>query len=300
MKTFGRLITAMVTPFYENGEVHYARAAELAKHLVASGSDGVVVAGSTGEAATLEMEEKLRLFAVVAEAVGDRASVIAGTGSNDTRSSIRLTKEAAKTGINGVMLVGPYYNKPPQEGYYQHFKAIAAETDLPVIIYNVPGRTASNILPDTIARLAELPNVVAVKEASGNLEQVAEIIRRTPPEFMVYSGDDSLTLPILALGGVGTISVCAHVVGRQMREMVELFQKGDLLRAQALNAELSPFYQAMFCTTNPIPIKTAVSLQGLEMGGFRLPLVPPTADETARIRQALENISCALPFPVTP
>jgi len=290
MQTFGRLITAMVTPFHADGSVNYAMAAELAGQLVANGSDGLVLAGSTGEAATMEQEEKLALFASVLAAVGDKALVIAGTGSNDTRASVRLTREAARLGVHGIMLVGPYYNKPPQEGLYQHFKAVAEATDLPVILYNVPGRTASNLLPATVARLAELPNIVAIKESSGNLEQVAEIIRLTPPEFMVYSGDDSLTLPILALGGVGTISVCGHVVGKEIQEMITRFLAGDFAGATAINSKLLPFFKAMFCTTNPIPIKTAVALQGLAVGGFRLPLVPPSAADLECIRTALEQL----------
>ena len=201
MKNFGRVLTAMITPFNEDYSVNYTAAAELAKYLVAHGNDGLVVAGSTGESATLSADEKLRLFSTVLEAVGDRATVIAGTGSNDTLASIRLTQEAEKLGVHGAMLVGPYYNKPPQEGFYQHFKMIAEQTELPLIVYNVPGRTASNILPPTIARLSEIPNIVAVKEASGSLDQVSEIVRTARPGFQVYSGDDALTLPVLAVGG---------------------------------------------------------------------------------------------------
>ena len=246
MKSFGRILTAMVTPFHEDLSVNYEAAAKLAKYLVANGSDGLVVAGSTGESATLNKEEKTKLFATILEAVGDRATVIAGTGSNDTRDSIALTQEAEKLGVHGAMLVGPYYNKPPQEGYYQHFKAIAESSDLPLIVYNVPGRTASNILPATIARLAVIKNIVAVKEASGNLEQVAEIIRTTPREFQVYSGDDSLTLPILSIGGTGIISVAAHIVGKRMQEMVAAFFAGNMAKAQGIHLELLPFFK-LFC-----------------------------------------------------
>lgn len=287
MKNFGRILTAMITPFHNDLTVNYDAVANLAKYLVANGSDGLVVTGSTGEAATLDDEEKLKLYAVVLDAVGDRATVIAGTGSNDTRASIRLTKAAEKMGVHGAMLVGPYYNKPPQEGFYQHFKAIAQSTDLPLILYNVPGRTASNILPGTVARLSEIKNIVAIKEASGNLEQVAEIIRTTPHDFLVYSGDDSLTLPTLAIGGVGVISVAAHIVGNRMQEMIAAFVNNDIVKAQAIQSELLPFFRTMFITTNPIPVKTAINLIGQNGGSFRLPLTPPTTSEVEQIKNIM-------------
>ena len=232
MKDFGRVITAMVTPFHEDGSVNYEGAAELARHLVANGSDGLVVAGSTGEAATMTAEEKLKLFEVVLEAVGDRASVIAGTGSNDTMATVRFTQAAEKVGVHGALVVGPYYNKPTQEGFYQHFKTIAEATSLPIMLYNVPGRTASNIAPETVARLAEIPNIVAIKEASGNIEQATEIIRVTPADFKVYSGDDAMTLPLLAVGGEGIVSVAGHVVGNQIQAMIQAFLAGDIKKAQ--------------------------------------------------------------------
>jgi 4-hydroxy-tetrahydrodipicolinate synthase len=287
MNTFGRILTAMVTPFNDDFSVNYDAAANLAKYLIENGSNGLVVAGSTGESATLSVEEKLKLFTIVLNAVGDKATVIAGTGSNDTMASLKLTQAAEKLGVHGAMLVGPYYNKPPQEGYYQHFKKIADNTKLPLIIYNVPGRTSSNILPGTIARLAELKNVVAVKEASGNLEQVAEIVRTTPKDFMVYSGDDSLTLPILSVGGVGIISVAAHIVGNRMQEMISAFTDNDLIKAQAIQSELLPFFRLMFITTNPIPIKTAINLIGQNGGSFRLPLIPPTSNELEQIKNGM-------------
>jgi len=290
MKNFGRVLTAMVTPFNDDLSVNYRAAADLAKHLVANGSDGLVVAGSTGEAATLSSEEKLKLFAAVLDAVGDKAAVIAGTGSNDTRASIALTKETEKLGVHGAMLVGPYYNKPPQEGFYQHFKAIAEETALPLIVYNVPGRTASNILPPTVARLARIPNIVAVKESSGNLDQVSEIVRLVPKDFLVYSGDDSLTLPILAVGGAGIISVAAHIVGKRMQEMVAAFAAGDTAKAKAIHLELLPFFKIIFITTNPIPIKTAVNLIGLGAGPLRPPLVAPAPGELEQLKKVMQEI----------
>lgn len=290
MRNFGRILTAMVTPFNADQTVNYHAAAQLAKYLIANGSDGVVVAGSTGESATLSKEEKLQLFSAVLDAIGDEATVIAGTGSNDTRASIALTKEAEKLGVHGAMLVGPYYNKPTQEGYYQHFKAIADDSALPFIVYNVPGRTSSNILPQTISRLTACKNIVAVKEASGSLEQVSEIIRTTPRDFLVYSGDDGLTLPILAVGGTGVISVAGHIVGTQMQEMITAFLTGDLAKAQAIHLALTPFFKAIFITTNPIPIKTAVNLIGLQAGPLRLPMVAATDSELEHVKKAMRDI----------
>lgn len=290
MKTFGRILTAMITPFNVDFSVNYQGAANLAKHLVANGSDGLVVAGSTGEAATMTKEEKLKLFSAVLDAVGGKATVIAGTGSNDTRASIALTQEAEKLGVHGSLLVGPYYNKPPQEGYYQHFKAIADNTGLPLIVYNVPGRTASNILPATIARLAQIENIVAVKESSGNLDQVSEIVRAVPKDFMVYSGDDSLTLPILAVGGVGIVSVAGHIVGKRMQEMIAAYFAGDIVTARDIHLELMPFFKVIFVTTNPIPIKTACNLAGLNAGPLRQPLIAATEAETEQIRKVMKDI----------
>ena len=291
MKNFGRILTAMITPFNADYSVNYPAAAELAKYLVAHGNDGLVVAGSTGEAATLSGEEKLRLFSTVLDAVGDKATVIAGTGSNDTLASIKMTQEAEKLGVHGAMLVGPYYNKPPQEGFYQHFKMIAGATNLPLILYNVPGRTASNILPATIARLSEIPNIVAVKEASGSLDQVSEIVRTARPGFWVYSGDDGLTLPILSVGGCGVISVAGHVVAERMQQMIAAYFAGDVNTARSIHIELMPFFKVIFVTTNPIPIKTAVNLMGLNGGTFRPPMVLPTPSETEQLRTVMRSLN---------
>lgn len=291
MKTFGRVLTAMVTPFNDDLSVNYKAAADLAQYLVANGSDGLVVAGTTGESPTINTEEKLKLFEAVLAAVGDKATVIAGTGSNDTSASIALTKEAEKLGVHGIMAVGPYYNKPPQEGFYQHFKAIAEATSLPLIVYNVPGRTGSNILPATIVRLAEIKNIVAVKEASGSLEQASEIARNAPNGFMLYSGDDSLTLPILAVGGTGIISVAAHIVGKRMQEMISAFFAGNIETAKAIHLELTPFFKVIFITANPIPIKAAINMIGQYAGPARLPLVPATAEELAQIKKVMSQIN---------
>ena len=290
MKDFGRVITAMVTPFHEDGSVNYEGAAELARHLVANGSDGLVVAGSTGEAATMTAEEKLKLFEVVLKAVGDRASVIAGTGSNDTMATVRFTQAAEKVGVQGALVVGPYYNKPTQEGFYQHFKTIAEATSLPIMLYNVPGRTASNIAPETVARLAEIPNIVAIKEASGNIEQATEIIRVTPADFKVYSGDDAMTLPLLAVGGEGIVSVAGHVVGNQIQAMIQAFLAGDIKKAQEINLSILPVFKAMFIVTNPIPVKTSVGLLGLPAGPLRLPLTAADDAVVAKLKAVLATI----------
>jgi len=291
MKDFGRVLTAMITPMTENGEINYEEAHRCASHLVNNGSDGIVVAGTTGESPVLSVEEKCRLFATVKEAVGDKAAVIAGTGSNNTAASIELTKKAEKLGCDGVMLVTPYYNKPSQEGLYQHFKAIASATKLPIILYNVPGRTSCNLLPDTVARLAEIENIVAVKEASGNLDQVAEIRRKTPADFIIYSGDDSLTLPMLAVGGYGIISVASHVAGKMIKQMVEAYVAGDVATAKDLHIKLFPLFKVMFITTNPVPVKAALELIGIKAGPPRLPLVKATAQEIEAIRKVLVDLN---------
>lgn len=290
MKDFGRLLTAMITPFHADGSVNYEGAAELARYLIDNGSDGLVVGGSTGEAATMTAEEKLKLFEVVLDAVGDRATIIAGTGSNDTMASVRFTQAAEKVGVHGALVVGPYYNKPTQEGFYQHFKTIAESTSLPIMLYNVPGRTASNVAPETVAHLAQIPNIVAIKEASGNVEQATEIVRITPPDFKVYSGDDALTLPILAVGGCGIISVAGHVVGNRIQAMIGAFLDGDMKKAQEINLSLLPVFKSMFVVTNPIPVKTAVGLMGLPAGAFRLPLTPADDAVVAKLKEILAQL----------
>ena len=288
---FGRLLTAMVTPFNEQLEVDYDQAKKLACHLIEHGNDGIVVAGTTGESPTLSVEEKIKLFQAVKEAVGDRAKVIAGTGSYDTAASIRLTKEAEKIGVDGVMLVVPYYSKPSQEGLYQHFKAIAAQTQLPVLLYNIPGRTSINMEPETIARLAEIDNIVAVKEASGKLDQVSKIKMLAPKDFVIYSGDDSLTLPILSVGGHGIISVVGHVAGEQIKAMVNAYFDGKVAEAAQMHNNLFDLFKTMFITANPVPIKYALNLQGINVGSVRLPLVEANAQEKAAIKACLEKMA---------
>ncbi len=290
MKDFGSVLTAMVTPFTRELEVDYDRAAQLAGRLVDSGSTGVVVAGTTGESPTLTKEEKTALFRAVVDAVGGRAAVVAGTGTNCTQASIELTRVAENAGAHGIMAVVPYYNKPPQEGLVAHFKAIAAATALPIILYNVPGRTGVNMTPETIERLSTVENIVAVKEASGSLEQATDIRRRTGSSFKMYSGDDSLTLPILSVGGYGVISVASHIAGRRVREMVDAYLAGQVGRAAAINAELFPLFKALFVTTNPIPVKLALKLTGFDVGGLRPPLVEAGEMDARVVRQTLLNL----------
>lgn len=290
MRDFGRLITAMVTPMTDTGEVNYEVARLLSRRLVDSGSQGLVVAGTTGESPTMTKEEKIRLLEVVLEEVGDEVSVIAGTGTNCTRQSIELSEEAVKAGAHGIMVVTPYYNKPPQEGLYRHFKAVAESVDVPVMIYNVPGRTGVNILPETVIRLSEIPNVTSIKEASGNLDQIGTIIRDKPEGFLVYSGDDSLTLPILSLGGYGVVSVASHVVGPEMSEMIEDYVNGDVDNASRTHLKLLPLFKALFIAPNPIMVKKAVQLVGLDVGSPRLPLVPPNETEVIILKRELERL----------
>jgi len=287
---FGRVITAMVTPFNKDLTINFKQAKKLACHLVQSGSDGLVVAGTTGESPTLSKDEKIELYRAVVEEVGGKASVIAGTGSNSTHDSIILTQAAQKAGVDGVMLVAPYYNKPSQEGLFQHFKTIAESTNLPIIIYNIPGRTSVNVLPETMARLAEISNIVAIKESSGNMDQVSELKRILPEHFAVYSGDDSLTLPILALGGKGVISVASHLVGLRIKEMINAYTSGNTTLATKIHLELMPVFKGMFITTNPAPVKAALNLIGLQVGGLRLPMVETTTAEKESIKALLENM----------
>lgn len=290
MADFGRVMTAMVTPFKPDLKVDYDKAGELAKLLAKTGSDSIVVAGTTGESPTLSFEEKLDLFRVVVDAVGDDAKVIAGTGGNSTESSIELTRAAEETGVHGIMLVVPYYNKPPQEGLITHFTAIADTTQLPIILYNIPGRTGINMTPDTIETLSRVSNIVGVKEASGNLEQVTDIRRRTPGSFAIYSGDDALTLPIIAVGGQGIISVASHVAGKEIKQMIQAFEEGNVTIAAELNCKLFPLFKALFVTTNPIPVKLALKLTGFDVGGVRPPLVEAGERETGIVGKALKDM----------
>lgn len=273
---FGQLITAMVTPFDEQGEIDFAATRNLIHHLLENGSECLVVAGTTGESPTLTQQEKVNLFEFTVQVVAGRVPVIAGTGSNNTRESIELTRLAETAGMDGVMLVVPYYNKPSQEGMYQHFKVIAESTSLPVMLYNIPGRSSVNMSPETIIRLAEIPNIVAVKEASGNLDTMAEIIEHTPSHFALYSGDDGLTLPVLSIGGAGVVSVAAHIIGPEMKSMIGHFNNGRTLEASTLHRRLLPIMKELFAAPNPSPVKAALNLEGVPVGGVRLPMLPLT------------------------
>jgi 4-hydroxy-tetrahydrodipicolinate synthase len=288
MPTFGRLITAMVTPMKPDLSVDFERAADLARHLIASGSEGLVVSGTTGESPTLTVTEKLKLFETVVDAVGEKAAVIGGTGSYNTAETIALTREASRTGIHGVLLVTPYYNKPPQEGLYQHFKAVAESTSLPCILYNVPSRTSVNLAPQTTLRLAEVPNIIGVKEC-GDLGQLTDILNGAPESFRVWSGDDAATLPYLALGAYGIVSVAAHVVGPQMQEMIQAFLSGQTTQAAAWHRRLYPVYKGLFAVTNPVLVKAALAMTGFEAGPLRPPLVEATEKEQATLREVLAS-----------
>lgn len=290
MAKLGKLLTAMVTPFNQNLEVNYPVAQELASRLIDSGSDGVVVAGTTGESPTLSKEEKINLFKTVVEAIGGKGTVIAGTGSYDTHESIELTREAEKTGVDGIMLVAPYYSKPSQEGLFRHFKTVAESTELPVIIYNIPGRTGINVSVETLCRLMSIKNVVAVKEASGNLAQISQIYENAPKDFAIFSGDDALTLPVLSVGGVGIISVAGHIVSRKIKEMIQKYEHGEVAEACKINAELGPLNRALFITTNPTMVKAACNLLGIKVGGLRLPLVEASEKEVQIMQETLQKM----------
>lgn len=286
MSSFGRLLTAMVTPMNPDLSVDYARAAELARHLVASGSEGLVVAGTTGESPTLTNDEKLRLFETVVKAVGPEVPVIAGTGSNNTQATIELSRRAEDTGVSALLLVTPYYNKPPQEGLYQHFKAVAEATRLPIILYNVPSRTAVNLAPQTTLRLAEIPNIIGIKECA-DVGQLADILNGAPADFTVWSGDDANLLPYLAVGAHGIISVASHVAGPQMQELISAFRQGQVDQAAAWHRRLLPLFRGLFAVTNPVLVKAALELTGFPVGGLRPPLIDPSEQERAALREVL-------------
>jgi 4-hydroxy-tetrahydrodipicolinate synthase len=289
---FGRVVTAMVTPFDEMGKVNYAIAEKLADYLVEHGSDALVVCGTTGESPTLSWDEEYQLFQVVKNAVGNRAKILAGTGSNSTTEAIAATTEAAKLGLDGSLQVVPYYNKPPQEGLYAHFKAIAqACPDLPVMLYNIPGRTGQNLLPETVAKLAKIDNIVAIKEASGSIDQSCQIRCLTDPDFAIYAGDDLLTLPMLTIGGAGIVSVASHLVGEQIQQIVQSFISGEVAEAIDIHLKLFPLFKVLFCTTNPIPIKAALNLQGWQVGGLRLPLYEISETQKEQVAIVLKELA---------
>lgn len=291
MINFGRIQTAMITPFNEDLEIDFNEVSRLVEHLIATGTDSIVVGGTTGESPTLTHEEKLMLFHHVKNVAGERVLVIANVGSNNTKDSIAFAKEVESQGkADGIMLVNPYYNKPSKEGLYQHFKAIAESTKLPIMLYNIPGRTAVNTPAETIIELAKIPNIVAVKESSGDLSQIATIIEHTPKDFYVYSGDDNLTLPILALGGYGVVSVASHIIGNEMRDMIDEFFNGNVVEAANLHRKMLPIFEGIFFTTNPVPIKAIMRKSGFDVGSVRLPLVDVTVTEKYAIHNLMQQI----------
>ncbi|MCH4157007.1 MAG: 4-hydroxy-tetrahydrodipicolinate synthase [Acidaminococcaceae bacterium] len=288
---FGRLLTAMVTPFAQDGSVNYKAACDLAEWQINHGTDALVVCGSTGEAATMSMEERLELYRQVIKRINKRVPIIVGTGTNSTSSTIEATRLAAEVGVDGVLVVGPYYNKPTQEGYYQHFAAVAKSTTLPIIVYNVPGRTGGNIAPATVARLArDFKNIVAIKEAAGNVDQVAELYRTLPPDFTIYSGDDILILPFMSVGATGLVSVLSNLGGKLLNDVMNAYQAGKVQEAAYFNSKMVPVAHAMFIETNPIPVKAAVTLvTGIDAGQPRLPLTPLSAPALAKLKEVLKD-----------
>lgn len=287
---WGRLLTAMITPYERGGNVDYAQAAALAQRLLANGSDGLVLWGTTAESPVLSADEKERIYTAVRERVGAKELLLVATGTNDTRKTIANTVRAAELGADGVMVVAPYYNKPSQKGLYEHYRAVATSTSLPILIYNIPSRTGVSIDAETVAKLAEFPNVAAIKESSGNVLQASYLRRVLPKEFLVYSGDDPLTLPMLSLGAHGVISVASHVASKSLRRMIDAFVAGDVVQALELHEKLLPLFEALFCDVNPVPVKIMLDAMGFSTGGCRLPLVDPDESIKAHIRQTLQTM----------
>lgn len=288
MENWGRLITAMVTPFDENLNVDYNRAIQLAKKLVSEGTTALVITGTTGEAPTLTFEERNNLYKLIKNKVNVPA--IAGVGTNSTIDTINNVRGAEDAGVDGLLIVTPYYNKPDQDSLYNHFKAIAEATDLPIMLYNVPGRTGCNMLPETIVRLSKIDNIVALKEASGDIVQLSKVVKEVEKGFLVYSGDDSITLPALAVGGYGVVSVCSHVVGNEMAKMIDAYLAGDYPKATEIHLKLLDIFNILFIVANPIPVKAALNLIDVNVGGLRLPLTPAKPDILNIIEKELKKL----------
>ena len=297
--TPGRLITAMVTPFDRNGGVDYSQARRLAKALVASGSDGLVVTGTTGENPALFHEENYRLWSEVKQAVGDTATVIAGSGTNGTGEAVKLSCDAERAGVDALLQVVPYYNKPPQEGLFQHFKALAEATPLPNILYNVPSRTITNMTAETTLRLAQIENIIGIKEAADDLDQVAAIAADAPDGFRIWSGNDSDTFAQMCAGGYGVVSVASHLIGLQIKHMIDLTVAGDLTAAEAEHQRLLPMFKGLFVITSPIPVKYALNKSGFNVGGLRLPLIVADPATAAFVDELLANYTIDLPATVS-
>ncbi|WP_416731543.1 4-hydroxy-tetrahydrodipicolinate synthase [Fictibacillus sp. JL2B1089] len=287
---FGSISTAMVTPFDSKGNIDFGRTTKLVNHLINNGTDSLVVAGTTGESATLTTEEKIALFKHVVKVVDGRVPVIAGTGSNNTKASIDLSKKAEEIGVDAIMIVAPYYNKPSQEGIIAHYKAIASAVSLPIMAYNIPGRSVITFSVDTVLRLAEVPNIVALKDAGGNLDTMSEVIENTPDDFVVYCGDDGLTLPSLAVGSAGIVSVASHVIGNEMQTMIKAFRDGENKEAGRIHRKLLPVMQELFKAPSPAPVKTALQVRGLDVGGVRLPLLPLNQSEREALSIRLNSL----------
>ena len=281
---FGNILTAMVTPFKKDGKVDYELAVRLANHIIENGSDGIVLCGTTGESPTLTWDEQHQLFVVIRNSLQSKTKILLGTGSNSTSEAVEATQKAFEAGADGALVVVPYYNKPPQDGLYEHFKDVAnAAPKLPIMLYNIPGRTGSNLLPKTVKKLMEFPNIVSIKAASGRIEEVTELRAECGSEFAIYSGDDSLLLPMLSVGAVGVVSVASHIVGLQLKDMISNFQNGNVLKALDIHERLQPLFKALFETTNPIPIKAALEQLGWEVGPPRPPLVKLNDDKTQKL-----------------
>jgi 4-hydroxy-tetrahydrodipicolinate synthase len=288
---FGKVLTAMVTPFNNQGEIDFEETTKLVNYLLKNGTEGLVVAGTTGESPTLTTKEKIALFSHVVKIVDKRVPVIAGTGGNNTQASIDLTKEAEACGVDAVMLVAPYYNKPNQQGLFEHFKAIATNTTLPIMLYNIPGRSVVKMTSETIIALSKIDNIVSVKEASGDLDQAADIIENTSDDFTVYCGDDGLTLPMLAIGGEGIVSVASHVIGNEMQEMIQMFERGEVKQAAIIHRKLLPVMNGLFEAPSPSPVKAALVFNGIQAGSVRLPLVPITEELEKKLQTLLNTLT---------
>jgi len=284
---FGKVLTAMVTPFNEENQLDLERVTTLVEHLIANGTEGLVVAGTTGETPTLTHDEKIKLIDHVVKVVNKRIPVIAGTGTNDTPVSVELTQEVETLGVDAIMLVNPAYNKPNQRGLYQHFKMIAESTNLPIMLYNIPGRTAVNMTAETTIALSEIDNIVSIKEASGDIHQISKIIENTPDDFSVYCGDDGMTLPLMSIGANGIVSVASHIIGKEINEMVQTFLSGDVRKAAKLHRTLLPTMEAMFIAPSPSPVKAALNMSGIEVGNVRMPLVEIDKSEEKFIKNIL-------------
>lgn len=287
---FGRLVTAMVTPFFPDGTVNYDQAVRIANHLIETGTDAILLTGTTGESPTLTHDEEFKLYQTIKKSCGKKTKIIAGTGSNSTTTAVESTQEAEKIGVDGILQVVPYYNKPSQEGIYRHFKTVAENTSLPIMLYNIPGRTGVNMEPETVARLAEIPNITSIKEAAGSVEQVKKLYRLVPKDFIIYSGDDGKTLDFMKEGAVGVVSVASHIAGLRIKEMIEAYLSNQVKKAEALEKELHPLFEVLFIAPNPTPLKAALAMIGLNAGPLRLPLIEATDTEKAKIKLVLEKI----------